>query len=171
MEHSGVDYQGFDDAGELRAAARSAGLRAADDWNRAKIIDELLSVFVEPRLVQPTFLVDYPVELSPLAKLKPDNPNEVERFEGFVGGMEIANAFSELNDPLEQRTRFEQQAEMRSEGDEEAHPVDEAFIEALEFGMPPTGGLGIGIDRLVMILTGRRSIREVVLFPQLRTRD
>jgi lysyl-tRNA synthetase, class II len=170
LTHSGVDYEAYRDINALRAAGRQAGLPVAPDWNRAKVIDELLSVFVEPKLIQPTFLIGYPVELSPLAKRDPDQPDQVERFEAFIGGMEIANAFSELNDPLDQAERFEEQAAMRAAGDDEAQLLDQDFLEALEYGMPPTGGLGIGIDRLVMILTGRHSIREVVLFPQLRTR-
>jgi lysyl-tRNA synthetase, class II len=167
-ERTGVDYAALDDDG-LRAAARGAGLRVEPSWTRAKTIDELLSVFVEPRLIQPTFLVDYPVELSPLAKRKRDDPTTVERFECFIGGMEVANAFSELNDPLDQRERFEAQVRARQAGDDEAQPMDEDFLEALEYGMPPTGGLGVGLDRLVMLFTNRQSIREVILFPQLRT--
>ncbi|HEY7061154.1 MAG TPA: lysine--tRNA ligase [Chloroflexota bacterium] len=168
-ERTGVDYAALPDDAALRAAARAAGLRPEPTWTRAKVIDELLSVFVEPHLIQPTFLVDYPVELSPLAKRKRDDPATVERFECFIGGMEIGNAFSELNDPLDQRARFEAQVRARQQGDEEAQPMDEDFLEALEYGMPPTGGLGIGIDRLVMLLANRQSIREVILFPQLRT--
>jgi lysyl-tRNA synthetase class 2 len=138
---------------------------------RGKLVDELLSTFVEPQLMQPTFLTDYPVELSPLAKRKPDNPRLVERFEAFLAGREIVNAFSELNDPQEQRERFREQARLRAAGDEEAETVDEDFLVALEHGMPPAGGLGMGIDRLVMALTGQHSIREVILFPQLRSKD
>ena len=168
-EQTGVDYAALADDAALREAARGAGLRVEPTWPRAKVIDELLSVYVEPRLIQPTFLVDYPVELSPLAKRKRDDPATVERFECFIGGMEVANAFSELNDPLDQRERFEAQVRARQAGDEEAQPMDEDFLEALEYGMPPTGGLGVGIDRLVMLFADRQSIREVILFPQLRT--
>ena len=135
---------------------------------RGRLVDELISTFVEPKLTKPTFLLDYPVEMSPLAKRKRDNDRLVERFEAFVNGMEIANAFTELNDPLEQRERFRQQLQER---DEEAEVADEDFLEALEYGMPPTAGLGMGIDRLVMLLTGQSSIREVILFPQLKTKS
>jgi lysyl-tRNA synthetase class 2 len=171
-EYSGVDYADYPETDALREAATRAGLRPEASWNRGKILDELLTLHVEPRLVQPTFLVDYPTDFpgSTLAKAKPDNPNEVERFEAFAGGMEIANAFSELNDPRVQRDRFLQQVRARESGDDEAQPFDEDFLTALEHGMPPTGGLGVGIDRLAMLMTNRHSIREVILFPQLRQR-
>ena len=134
-----------------------------------KLVDGLLSKEVEPALIKPTFVVDYPVELSPFAKAHRSEPGLVERWEAFVGGVEISNSFTELNDPDEQRRRFEQQRAESERGDEEAQPYDEAFVEALEQGMPPTGGVGLGIDRLVMLLTGARSLREVVLFPAMRT--
>jgi lysyl-tRNA synthetase class 2 len=136
--------------------------------DRGRLIDELISTFVEPNMIQPTFLLDYPVEMSPLAKTKPDNNRLVERFEAFAGGMEIANAFTELNDPIEQRERFLRQQKERKPEAEIEETIDEDFLLALEYGMPPTGGLGVGIDRLVMLLTGQQSIREVILFPQLK---
>ncbi len=173
IEYARIDYREHPDDAELRAMARERGLPVESSWSRGKVLDELLTVFVEPKLVQPTFLIDYPVEYpgSTLAKPKPGSPGEVERFEAFVGGMEIANAFSELNDPVEQRLRFEEQARLKAAGDEEAQPYDEDFVEAMEYGMPPTGGMGMGIDRVVMLLTGQTSIRDVILFPQLRSRD
>jgi lysyl-tRNA synthetase, class II len=152
---------------EALAAAMGGEAGEAEGWG--KLVDGLLSKSVEPELVQPTFVVDYPVELSPFAKAHRSEPGLVERWEAFVGGIEIANSFSELNDPDEQRRRFEQQAAEIARGDEEAQPYDEAFVEALEHGMPPTGGVGLGIDRLAMMLTGARSLREVVLFPAMRS--
>jgi lysyl-tRNA synthetase, class II len=153
----------------LAAATREQGHdvpEAEETWGQ--LVDHLLSKFVEPELIQPTFLFDYPVEISPLAKMHRSDAGLTERWEAFVDGMEIANAFTELNDPDDQRARFEQQRRYAAEGDAEAQPYDEAFVYALEHGMPPTGGIGIGIDRLVMLLTGRRTIREVVLFPAMR---
>jgi lysyl-tRNA synthetase class 2 len=172
LDETGVDIKAAADKQTLLAAMQQAGIDSNPEpgtgWG--KLVDELLSKQVEPRLVQPTFLLDYPVELSPFAKAHRSEPGSVERFEGFVGGVEIANAFSELTDPDEQRRRFEEQQTLSAAGDEEAQPFDEEFLRALEQGMPPTGGLGIGIDRLLMILSGRHSIREVVLFPALRER-
>ncbi|GAB4335669.1 MAG: lysine--tRNA ligase [Dehalococcoidia bacterium] len=153
----------------LRDELRRRGVDAPGGAGWGKLVDEAMSHYVEPKLIQPTFLLDYPVELSPLAKRKPDNPRLVERFEPFVGGFEIGNAYSELNDPIDQRLRFEEQLRLRAGGDEEAELMDEDFLLAIEHGMPPTGGLGIGIDRLVMLLTGQTTIREVILFPQHKT--
>jgi len=168
LEESGVDFLACPDAESLREAAKQREIHLPPGLGYGKMVDELLSTFVEPKLIQPTFLTDYPVELSPLAKRNPDDPRLVERFEAFAGGMEIANAFSELNDPLEQRARFTYQAGLREAGDEEAEVPDEDFLFALEHGMPPAGGLGVGIDRLTMLLTDNASIREVILFPQMR---
>jgi len=152
---------------EALAAAMGGEAGEAEGWG--KLVDGLLSKSVEPELIQPTFVVDYPVELSPFAKAHRSEEGLVERWEAFIGGIEIANSFSELNDPDEQRRRFEQQAAEIERGDEEAQPYDEAFVEALEHGMPPTGGVGLGIDRLAMMLTGARSLREIVLFPAMRS--
>jgi lysyl-tRNA synthetase class 2 len=138
---------------------------------RTKLIDEVFKTFVEHRLEQPTFVVDYPIEISPLAKPKRGDPTLAERFELFAQGRELANAFSELNDPDEQRARFEAQLAARAAGDQEAHQLDLDYIRALEYGMPPTGGLGLGIDRLVMLLAERPSIRDVILFPLLRPEE
>jgi lysyl-tRNA synthetase class 2 len=165
-ERTGVDIAEHPTR-EALAAAMGGEPDPAEGWG--KLVDGLLSRSVEPELIQPTFVVDYPVELSPFAKAHRSEPGLVERWEAFAGGIEIANSFTELNDPDEQRRRFEQQAAELARGDEETQPYDEAFLEALEHGMPPTGGVGLGVDRLVMILTGARSLREVVLFPAMRS--
>jgi lysyl-tRNA synthetase class 2 len=165
---TGIDVLALHDRMELAEAMRSRGFNAPEEDTWPHLVDELVSKHVEPTLIEPTFLLDYPVELSPFAKRHRSDPRLVERFEAYVGGVEFANAFTELNDPDEQRRRFEEQRALAGAGDEEAQPYDEAFIQALEYGMPPTGGIGIGIDRLVMVLTGARSIREVVLFPAMR---
>jgi lysyl-tRNA synthetase class 2 len=152
----------------LRALLEELGVPFEKSDGRGKLLGSLFEGVVEPKLIQPTFIYDYPTEISPLAKAKPDDPETVERFELYIGGMEIANAYSELNDPVEQRTRFRRQLEARERGDQEAHAMDLDYIRALCYGMPPTAGEGIGIDRLTMILTNSRSIREVILFPVLR---
>src|SRR5579884_3035421 len=165
---TGIDILALRERDELAAAMRAAGLTVPEGDTWPQLVDELVTKHVEPSLTDPTFLLDYPVELSPFAKRHRSMDGLVERFEAYAGTMEVANAFTELNDPDEQRRRFEAQRALARAGDEEAHPFDEAFLQALEFGMPPTGGIGVGIDRLVMLLTGRTSIREVVLFPAMR---
>jgi len=167
-EATGVDVLGARDLESLRRAVRQAGHEPGDAPSWSGLVDQLFGGHVEPKLVQPTFLTDYPVELSPLAKGSADDPRLVERFELFVAGIELANAFSELNDPEVQRLRFEEQRKLHAAGDAEAQPLDEDFLVALEHGMPPTGGLGVGIDRLVMVLTDAAHIREALLFPYMR---
>ena len=157
-------------ADELRAAMRERGLTPAEDSSWPQLVDKLIGDLVEPRLIQPTFLLDYPIEMTPLAKATEGDARLVERFEGFIGGMEVANSFTELNDPIEQAARLQAQEQNREQfRDEDFDRLDEDFVTAVEHGMPPAGGLGLGIDRLVMILTGQTTIREVVLFPQLRS--
>lgn len=168
LSRTGIDIRTAADRDSLAAAMAGKGLKVPETDTWPQLVDELVSKHVEPTLQEPTLLIDFPVELSPLAKRHRSEPGLVERFEAFIGGMEVANAFSELNDPDDQRQRFEAQKALAASGDEEAQPYDEAYIQALEHGMPPTGGIGIGIDRLVMQLTGRPTIREIVLFPAMR---
>jgi lysyl-tRNA synthetase class 2 len=168
LEETGVDIYEARDKNALLAAAREKGIEPPADENWPKLVDWLLSHYVEPKLINPTFLMDYPVELSPFAKRHRSGQGIVERFEAFAGGMEFSNAFTELNDPDDQRARFEDQVKDRESGDQETQPYDEDYVFALEHGMPPTGGIGVGIDRLVMLLSGRDSIREVQLFPAMR---
>jgi lysyl-tRNA synthetase class 2 len=170
-EHTGIDYEEHRDAESLYKAIVEMGGTPERKSNWGKLIDPTLINYVEEKLIQPTFLYDYPLEVSPLAKKKPDEPNVVERFEFFIGGLEMGNAFSEINDPIDQRERFLASSQALEAGDEEAHPLDEDYVTALSYGMPPTGGFGMGIDRLTMLLTGKESLREVILFPHLRTKD
>ncbi|HEX8647345.1 MAG TPA: lysine--tRNA ligase [Thermoleophilaceae bacterium] len=168
LENTGVDVLASRDMESLVAAAREHGIELDPSETWPQLVDELLSKHVEPKLVNPTFVMDYPVELSPFAKRHRTEEGLVERWECFAGGIEISNAFTELNDPDDQRARFEEQQRFGAEGDEEAQPYDEDFVRALEHGMPPTSGVGLGIDRLVMLIAGRSTLREVILFPAMR---
>jgi lysyl-tRNA synthetase class 2 len=165
LAHSDLTEADLADRARMEAAARRLGVERIEQRSDGKLLAELYEVTAEPQMIQPTFITDFPRDISPLAKSRPDDPETVERFELFIGGMEVANAFTELNDPVEQRRRFEEQA--AAGGGE----VDEDFLLAIEHGLPPTGGEGIGIDRLAMLLTDSASIRDVVLFPTLRPRD
>ena len=170
-DHTGLDFDVMTSLDEARAAAKKLQVSVEDNQSIGEIMAEVFDDYVEDKLVQPTFVTMHPVEISPLAKKDPDDPRYTERFELFINGAECANAFSELNDPLDQKERFLAQVQKMTDGDEEAHPFDADFINALEIGLPPTGGLGIGIDRLVMLLTNQHSIRDVILFPTMKPID
>ncbi len=170
-EAAGIDVRQHPTADTLAAVMREHGHSPTPGASRGKLIESLLAHYVEPTLVQPTFVFDYPRDISPLAKSKPDDPQTVERFEGFVAGMELCNAFTELNDPLDQEARFEEMGRMYASEDEERHPLDEDYLNAMRYGMPPNGGFGMGLDRLTMLLADQATIREVILFPHLRSRE
>lgn len=171
IEHAGIDIQEYPTDESLAEVMRARQISFKPGTPRGKLINTLMETYLEPIMIQPTFLYDYPRDISPLAKAKPEDPNTVERFEGYIGGVELCNAFTELNDPLDQEQRFLELGRAYTEDDEERNPMDEDFLRALAYGMPPAGGFGIGIDRFVMMLTGQHSIREVILFPPLREDD
>ena len=171
LEVTGIDYLQHPTAEELAAAMQSKGLPTKPGATWGYLIDKGLLGMVEPMLIQPTFVMDYPRDISPLAKTKPDDPTHVERFEYFIAGMEMGNAFTELNDPFDQEQRFLEMERLYAPDDEEAHPMDEDYLRAMKYGMPPNGGFGLGVDRLVMLFTDKPSIREVILFPQLRAKE
>jgi lysyl-tRNA synthetase class 2 len=170
-QYSGVDFSEIETLEEARAAAKEHHVEFEELHKRGDILNLFFEEFVEDNLIQPTFIMDHPVEISPLTKRKPDNPDYVERFEFYMNGWEMANAYSELNDPIDQRERFKAQEELLAQGDEEANTTDEDFLNALEIGMPPTGGIGFGIDRMCMLLTDSAAIRDVLLFPTMKTLD
>ncbi len=171
LDMADIDFNAYPTAESLATAMRAKGLESKPDATRGKLIEDLLNHFVEPRLIQPTFIYDYPRDISPFAKRKIEDPNTVERFEGFIVGMEMCNAFTELNDPLDQEQRFIEASRDFDPDAEEAHPMDEDYLRAMSYGMPPNGGFGMGLDRLVMLLTDKPNIREVILFPHLRKRS
>jgi lysyl-tRNA synthetase class 2 len=170
-ELAGIDIAAYPDSPSLAEAMRAREIEVDPKATRGKLIDALIGSFLEPTFIQPTFLYNYPRDISPLAKNLPGNPATVERFEGFMGGFELCNAFTELNDPLEQEKRFMEMGRAYAADDEERHPMDEDYLRAMRYGMPPNGGFGMGVDRLTMLFTDRPTIREVILFPHLRSRE
>jgi lysyl-tRNA synthetase class 2 len=171
IDTTGIDIAACPDAESLMDAMQARNLPFKPGTARGKLIDGLLGDYLEPTLIQPTFLYDYPRDISPLAKSMPGDPTTVERFEGFIAGMELCNAFTELNDPLDQEQRFIEMGRAYEAEDEERHPMDDDYLQAMSYGMPPNGGFGLGIDRLTMLLTDQKTIREVILFPHLRERE
>ena len=171
LEMSGIDYVEHSTAESLAKAMQAKGIDANPKESWGKLVDDLLSKFVEPTLIQPTFLIDYPRDISPFAKAFPDDPTQTERFEIYAGGMELGNAFTELNDPLDQEQRFLEMGRLYADESDEATPLDEDYLRAMRYGMPPCGGFGMGIDRLTMMMMDRDTIREVLLYPHLRDKD
>lgn len=171
IDHAGIDIQQYPDAESLAAVMKEKKIDFKPGVSRGKLINTLLETYLEPIMIQPTFLYDYPRDISPLAKAKLEDPTTVERFEGYIGGMELCNAFTELNDPLDQEQRFLEMGHTYNEDEEERNPMDEDYLQAMAYGMPPNGGLGLGVDRFVMLLTGQHTLREVILFPHLRDTD
>jgi lysyl-tRNA synthetase class 2 len=171
IERTGIDILEFPTAAALATAMKPLAISFDPKAPRGKLIDKLLSECLEPTLIQPTFLYDYPRDISPLAKSRPGDPGTVERFEGFAAGFELCNAFTELNDPLDQEARFQEMGREYAVDDEQRHPMDEDYLRAMRYGMPPQGGFGMGIDRLAMLITDSPNIREVILFPHLRKEE
>jgi lysyl-tRNA synthetase class 2 len=171
LDVTGIDIEEYPDAAGLARAMKAKEMDFSPNDTRGKLIDRLLSDYLEPTLVQPTFVYNYPRDISPLAKALPGNPRTVERFEGYLAGMELCNAFTELNDPLDQEARFLEMGRDYTAEDEERHPMDEDYLRAMRYGMPPNGGFGMGIDRLTMLLTDSANIRDVILFPHLRKEE
>lgn len=170
-KYANVDFNEIKDLEQARAVAKEHHIEFEERHKKGDILNLFFEEYVEEHLIQPTFVMDHPIEISPLTKKKPDNPEYVERFEFFINGWEMANAYSELNDPIDQRERFKAQEELLAQGDDEANTTDEDFMNALELGMPPTGGIGFGIDRMVMIMTNSAAIRDVLLFPTMKSLD
>jgi lysyl-tRNA synthetase class 2 len=170
-EETGIDFETIKTDEEAKALAKEKGIEFEDRHKKGDIVNLFFDEFCEDKMIQPTFIMDHPIEISPLTKKKPEDPSKVERFELYINGWEMCNAYSELNDPIDQRERFKAQEALLAQGDDEANTTDEDFLNALEIGMPPTGGIGYGIDRLAMIMTNSPAIRDVILFPTMKSLD